>query len=223
MVGPSLISDVIFDLDGTLVDSAQSILLCMAEALASQGITPTIPLAQSVIGPPLRETLRKISGHDDEETIAAMAKAFVEHYDISGYRQTKVFAGIEAMLRDLKAGGIRLHIATNKRLRPTQLILAHLGWSELFCAVYALDLRTPSFPNKSEMIAALLQAEGIAPTQAVYIGDRHEDWKSAQANALPFIAAVWGYRDDDFLASSEDLFAAEHPVAIARAIGRNMG
>lgn len=223
MVRPSLISDVIFDLDGTLVDSAPSILLCMAEALASQGITPMAPLAKSVIGPPLRETLRKISGREDEETIAAMATTFVEHYDGSGYRQTKVFTGIDAMLHDLKAMGMRLHIATNKRLRPTQMIIAHLGWSELFCTIYALDLRTPSFLNKSEMLAALLQAEGIAPTQAVYIGDRCDDRKSAQANALPFIAAVWGYRDGDFMANSEDLFAAEHPADIARAIVGNMG
>lgn len=214
------ISDVIFDLDGTLVDSAPSILLCLAEALASQGIAPMVPLSPFVIGPPLQETLRNISGCADDKTIAAMAATFVEHYDVSGYRQTQVFAGVEAMLRDLKAAGLRLHIATNKRLRPTQLILSHLGWNELFGAVYALDLRKPTFPNKSEMLDALLQAEGIAPTEAIYIGDRSDDWKAARANALPFIAAVWGYRDDNLLASSEGLIAAENPADILRAIGR---
>ena len=64
------ISDVIFDLDGTLVDSAPSILLCLAEALASQGIAPIFPLSSSLIGPPLHETLRNISGCKDDDTIA---------------------------------------------------------------------------------------------------------------------------------------------------------
>ncbi len=223
MAGPSKITDVIFDLDGTLIDSAPGILACFARTLATNGIEPALPLTSSLIGPPLRETLFKLSGVNDEAWMAAMIEDFKLHYDLDGYKKTVIFPGVDAMLRDLKAAGMRLHIATNKRLRPTELILAHLGWSELFCAVYALDLRKPSFSNKSEMLDTLLQAEGIAQTQAVYIGDRRDDWNAAQANALPFIAAVWGYRDDDFLASSEDPFAAEYPADIARAIVGSVG
>lgn len=223
MLSNGHITDAIFDLDGTLVDSAPSILLCLAEALASQGFAPMVPLSPLVIGPPLNETLRNISGCADDKTIAAMAATFVEHYDVSGYRQTQVFAGVEAMLHDLKAAGLRLHIATNKRLRPTQLILSHLGWNELFCAVYALDLRNPSFTSKGETLDALLQAEEIDKTEAIYIGDRVDDWNAARANALPFIAAVWGYRDDNLLASNEGLIAVENPADILHAIEGGKG
>ena len=73
------------------------------------------------------------------------------------------------------------------------------------------------------MLDALLQAEDIAPTEAIYIGDRCDDWKAARANALPFIAAVWGYRDDNLLASSEGLIAAENPADILRAIEGGKG
>ncbi len=212
------LTDVIFDLDGTLVDSAPSILLCLAEALASQGIAPIVPLSSQVIGPPLQETLRNISGCTDDKTIADMADTFVEQYDLSGYRQTQSFAGVEDMLQDLKDAGLRLHIATNKRLKPTRLILSHLGWSELFCEVYALDLRKPVFPNKSEMLKALLQDQHIVSSDAVYIGDRSDDWKAARANELPFVAAVWGYRDADLLATSQGLITAESPEHILRAI-----
>lgn len=201
------ISDAIFDLDGTLVESAPSILLCLAEALASQGITPLVPLSPLVIGPPLHETLRKVSGCTNDKAIAAMAAIFVEHYDRSGYRQTQVFEGIEAMLRDLKAAGLRLHIATNKRLRPTQLILSHLGWRELFSTVYAYDLRTPPFVSKSEMLGTLLSEKHITPATAVYVGDRHDDLSAAQANDLGFIAAAWGYRDEKLISNQPPLCA----------------
>ncbi len=216
----STLTDVIFDLDGTLVDSAPSILLCLAEALTSQAIAPIVPLSSQVIGPPLRETLRNISGCKDDKTIAAMATTFVEQYDLSGYRQTQSFAGVEAMLQNLKDAGLRLHIATNKRLKPTRLILSHLGWNELFCEVYALDLREPVFPNKSEMLKALLQDKHIASSDAVYIGDRSDDWKAARANALPFFAAVWGYRDADLLANCGGLIAVENPLDILQALER---
>ena len=91
------------------------------------------------------------------------------------------------------AAGRTLSIAPNKRLLPTRLILEHLGWSEHFAAVYALDLFEPRLPDKAAMIARLLQDRGIAPADAVYVGDRGEDGESADANRLPFIAATWGY------------------------------
>jgi len=166
-----------------------------------------VPLSPLVIGPPLHETLRNISGCADDRTIAAMAATFVEHYDLSGYRQTQVFAGVDALLRDLKAGGLRLHIATNKRQTPTQLILSHLGWRELFSTVYASDSRTPPFASKGEMLVALLSEKNMKPATVVYVGDRHDDLSAAQANNLGFIAAAWGYRDEKMISNRPPLCA----------------
>ncbi|MDR0634540.1 MAG: HAD hydrolase-like protein, partial [Azoarcus sp.] len=89
--------------------------------------------------------------------------------------------------------GHSLYIATNKRIHPTRLILAHLGWSACFEAVYALDLFTPRLPDKAALIGRLLADCRIDPAQAVYVGDRIEDGAAAEANGLPFIAATWGY------------------------------
>lgn len=207
MASPRTITDVIFDLDGTLIDSAPSILACFARTLAASGIEPALPLTPSLIGPPLREALFNLSGVDDEARMASMIGDFKLHYDLGGYKETVIFPGVDAMLRELHGLGLRLHIATNKRLRPTELILSHFGWREFFSAVYASDSRTPTFAGKGEMLSELLRDEHIAPSAAVYIGDRQDDRAAAEANDLGFIAAAWGYRDEAMIADKSPLCA----------------
>ena len=134
---------VIFDLDGTLVDSAPGILDAYASAFASCGLELVTPLTTQVIGPPLRETLVQLSGLANTRTLDQLTDAFKAHYDNSGYLRTVPFAGIDAMLRALHAGGISMHVATNKRALPTHKIVEHVGWRDLFDSVCALDSVSP--------------------------------------------------------------------------------
>ena len=184
---------VLFDLDGTLIDSAPAILASFREAFASTGIAPIRSIDESVIGPPLTETLQLLSGSDDPALIGRLADAFKASYDSEGYKATAAYAGVGELLAQLAAAGRQLSIATNKRIHPTRLILAHLGWLDYFSHVYALDLFTPRLPDKTAMIARLLADQNIPRDQAIYIGDRSEDGESADANNLPFIAVTWGY------------------------------
>jgi len=184
---------ILFDLDGTLIDSAPAILASFRDAFTQSGITPARPIDESIIGPPLMETLQLLSGSQDPALIIRLADAFKASYDTEGYKATVAYDGANAMLANLAAAGLSLSIATNKRIHPTRLILEHLGWSSYFAHVYALDLRTPRLPDKAAMIGCLLAEQSIPRDSAVYIGDRSEDGESADANGLPFIAATWGY------------------------------
>lgn len=184
---------ILFDLDGTLIDSAPAILASYREAFSGAGLVPARAIDASIVGPPLAETLQMLAGSGDPALIAALAERFKASYDTTGYQQTAAYAGIGGMLARLAAYGLRLSIATNKRLHPTRLILQHLGWAHHFEAVYALDMFEPRLPDKAAMIARLLTDCGIAHEDAVYVGDRVEDGRSADANRLPFIAATWGY------------------------------
>ncbi len=156
-----------------------------------------------------------LAGTCDAAVIDALAAGFKASYDSSGYRQTAAYAGVDAMLRRLRAAGCTLSIATNKRLLPTRLILEHLGWSEHFAAVYALDLFEPRLPDKAAMIARLLQDRGIDRADAVYVGDRGEDGESADANQLPFIAATWGYGSLEAGEMAPHWRAVASPAALA--------
>jgi phosphoglycolate phosphatase len=109
------------------------------------------------------------------------------------------FFGISELLQAFAVSGIDLHIATNKRLTPTILILEHLGWRPYFKSVYALDSSSPTFANKAAMLSFLLSAEKISQNSAIYVGDRVEDNESAIENNLKFYGAAWGYVDQKML------------------------
>ena len=186
-------SHILFDLDGTLIDSAPAILASFQAAFAASGVTPVRPISNDIIGPPLTETLQLLAGSTDATLIAHLSEAFKASYDSSGYRATTAYAGVSELLHELAGAGYSLSIATNKRLHPTRLILDFLGWQRCFAHVYALDLFTPRLPDKASMLQRLISDQGIPPATAVYIGDRAEDGLAATANQLPFIAATWGY------------------------------
>jgi len=206
---------ILFDLDGTLIDSAPAILASFRDAFAQTGITPVRAIDASVIGPPLTETLQLLSGSADPALVARLAEAFKASYDSAGYKATAAYADVGALLAKLAGAGLRLSIATNKRIHPTRLILAHLGWSNFFNHVYALDLFTPRLPDKAAMIARLLADQAIAKDQAIYIGDRSEDGESADANGLPFIAVTWGYGSLNADEMRNGWRAAAQPEALA--------
>jgi phosphoglycolate phosphatase len=184
---------IIFDLDGTLIDSSPSILSAFSAALSSHNIEPVVRLDSSLIGPPLRDTLSKLTGSNDLVLLDAMSDTFKGYYDNEGYKSTEVFPGVHEVLSELAHRNIPFYVATNKRLHPTRLIMKHLGWAEYFRGVYTLDCMTPNLLNKATMLTYLLADVGISSLQAFYVGDKLEDGLAADANSLPFLAACWGY------------------------------
>lgn len=197
------ITNIIFDLDGTLIDSAPSILECFRRVLELNDIEALCPLNSDLIGPPLIQTLSRITGVSDQNILSKLADDFKAHYDHEGYKSTLPFVGVSELLQACAASGISLHIATNKRLVPTILILEYLGWRSYFKNIYALDSSTPTFANKTAMMSFLLDAEKISQNSAIYVGDRLEDNESATENSLKFYGATWGYADQKMLANKE--------------------
>lgn len=183
---------VVFDFDGTLVDSAPGILTAMGLALKEHNIPPRVALEPGIIGPPLLKTLALISGTNDDAILTALAASFKRHYDGYGYRETVPYDGIDQTLRELKAAGMTLMLATNKRGAPTRLILDYLDWVAVFDAVYCLD-EYPDCKNKEGMLTRLLLEQNLAPASSPYVGDTDGDRLAAQANGMPFVYVMWGY------------------------------
>lgn len=187
--------NIIFDLDGTLIDSSPSILQCMQAAIEAAGLHPVRPIDQSVIGPPLMQTLADLTGLDDARELQCLAAHFKAHYDTQGYMATDIYPGIESLLQQLSASKVPMSIATNKRYEPTVKILSHVGWSDYFHEVGALDGPGRNCRNKAELIASLIAGSDARHEGFCYIGDKWEDGEASSANGIPFIAAAWGYGD----------------------------
>lgn len=137
------VTSVIFDLDGTLVDSASGILLSFAEAFSSLGVKPKGPLSSDVIGPPLWATMCQLADSDDPYEIEPLICAFKAHYDSTGYKETLAYASSKSLLTHLAQFQLPIFLATNKRKTPTDRIIDMLEWRTFFKEIYSLDSVDP--------------------------------------------------------------------------------
>ena len=186
-------SDVIFDLDGTLIDSSDGIVASFRTVFGKFGLCPVKPFTSGLFGPPLMEMLQLLTGTQDEAVLRPLEKAFKAHYDSKGYKNTKIYPGINKLLLDLKRSGIKMYIATNKRIHPTEKILNLLEWNNFFEGIYALDTFSPPARSKAELLEKIIMRHKFKHKKIVYIGDRKEDKSSSESHGIPFIRANWGY------------------------------
>lgn len=205
---------IIFDLDGTLIDSSSSILECFERVLREANLQPALPFDNSLIGPPLRQTLMNLTGLPAGDQLERLATCFREIYDTEVYRATRAYPGVDDILSNLASQGIPMAIATNKRLTPALKILEHFGWGEYFRIVGTLDAPGNHHADKASLLKSML-AETQADAKTVhYMGDKWEDGEAAMANGMPFIAAGWGYGDWDKVEMPADWLLVNSPYEV---------
>jgi phosphoglycolate phosphatase len=208
------IKHVIFDLDGTLVDSAPGILNSFRNALEGLGLQSDTPLTRHLIGPPLKDIVECLLPNAEVATRMCVIEDFKRHYDTLGVLDSVCFEGVENCLAQLRAAGLKLWLATNKRLAPTRSLMRQFKWEALFEKAYSLDSFNPPKSTKAEILQDLLQKHSIDCRDAVYIGDRKEDEEAARVCGLQFLMAGWGYD----LSCREAVGLVSEPIALPKLI-----
>ena len=188
---------VLFDLDGTLLDSAPDMLATVNRMRADRGRGP-MPLEG--LRPHVSRGARAMSSAAfpdvAPERVPDLVPEFLAVYREELGRHSRPFDGIEAMLSRLEGAGTRWGIVTNKPEYLAREILPQLGW-EARCAVLVGGDSLPE--RKPHPLPLLHAAEAIAiePVDCVYVGDDRRDIDAARAAGMPSVVALWGYRLDD--------------------------
>jgi len=189
----SKITDLIFDLDGTLVDSIPGIASSLREALLSFGRQMPLADLRAAIGPPIGIIAQRLEPELSEDEIVEIERHYRSSYDNHGWRSTPLFPGVNETLQACIKRGYRLFIVTNKPRIPTKKILQYLELESLFKEVVTRDSRSPAYASKAEMLQELLEKHALTLETAVIVGDTMEDCEAAQVHHLPFIYVTYGY------------------------------
>jgi len=187
-------SGVLFDLDGTLTDSAPGITASLAGALADIGRPVPSPDDLTVhVGPPLHETLRSLGLDPDESAEALVAyRARADYTDVNG---NAVFPGMVGLLRALNEAGVPVALATSKPVQRARRIIDHFGLLPYFTVIGGSD-ESQHIDTKADVIRSVveqLDARGIDTSHLVMVGDRGHDVLGAEANDVPTVLVEWGY------------------------------
>ena len=181
---------LIFDLDGTLIDSEPDLRAALNRLLADRGLSPLNAAAvRAMIGDGARMLVQRAFAAHNRAAGPAEYAEFLEDYEANATVATVVYPGIEAALATLHTAGHKMAVCTNKPEQAARNVLQALGLAHFFAAVVGGDgpYRKPDPRPLSQALAALNETDGIM------IGDHQNDQTAAQALNLPFIHAAWGY------------------------------
>jgi phosphoglycolate phosphatase len=187
-------SCLIFDLDGTLIHSAETIISALESAFRKLQIAPIKPINISLIGPPLNHLLLELLPKESEYLLPDISACFREFYDNFFCVQCTLYPNVIDALEYLKLSK-RLFVVTNKREMPTKRILKHFNLDHFFEHIYSIDSISKQGATKKDVISNLLSEKNLKPKDCVYIGDTAHDMESCLAVPVDFIFAEWGYGD----------------------------
>lgn len=186
---------ILFDLDGTIVDSAPGITSSLAATFVSLGLPVPSP-AELVewVGPPILDSFRDLAGFTREQSFEAL-EIYRTHYLKDGVFDATVYPGVEDVLAAIHASDIPLSLATSKPEYPAKIVLDHFGLLKYFDVITGAsedEVRSA----KADVVAEALErldAFGADLSNPVMVGDRHHDVVGAAAHDVPTVFVRWGY------------------------------
>ena len=185
---------VLFDLDGTLIDSAPDLAGAANRLRADHGMEPLpLEMLRPMVGSGARGMVGVAFGvAPGDDRFEPLRDAFLAHYEAMLLETTSPFAGVDEMLSALEAAGIPWGIVTNKATRFTSAIVAGLKLVERAAVVVCGDTTPHAKPHPEPLLHAA-RTMGLAPEDMVYVGDDLRDAQAARAAGMAMVAATWGY------------------------------
>ena len=209
------IAHVLFDLDGTLLDSRADLANAVNHVREGFGLPALDPTTvHRYVGDGARALVERALGSARRDLWADGIERFLAYYDAHLLDRSRLYPGIAELLVALAAAGVSLSVLTNKPEGFSRRILTGLGVVDAFVGIAGGDTLPVRKPDPGG-VTYLLQRAGIPGARALVVGDSHVDLATARAAQVPFCGVSWGFNPGD-------LVAAEAPVATTAATLRQV-
>ncbi|NGZ87751.1 HAD family hydrolase [Duganella aceris] len=193
MIPTSAPRAILFDLDGTLADTAPDLAAAVNLLRTARGLEPT---AYDILRPTASAGARGMIGASfgvkpDDAGYTELRDGFLDNYAAAMAVHSSLFPGVVELLAGIEAAGLRWGVVTNKPARFTDPLLPQIGLGHAACVVSGDTTAHPK-PHPAPLLEAAARL-GLAPEQCWYVGDDLRDIQAGKAAAMPTIAAGWGY------------------------------
>lgn len=188
--------NLLFDMDGTLIDPLEGIKSSVVYALEKMNIDERdLPYIRSFIGPPLYESFTKYFHLNEEDSLQAI-KFFREYYNKYGIYQNFLYPGVRELIEQLYEAGYQLYVATSKLQIFAQRIIDHYELNNYFTYV-AGSLPSGERSQKEEVVQYIIESYHLKKEDCLMIGDRKHDIIGAKKNGIDSLAITYGYAESD--------------------------
>ncbi len=208
---------VLFDLDGTLIDSLRSMTEALVETLAARGRAVTVEAIVAAFGPPFEEVIASVGGVSLEEA-ADVADAYVPVYYGRYVHRALALPGADALIARLAAVEVPRALVTSRREDNAHAMLAHRGWTERFPVVVGHDTAAAAKPHPAPALHALAALE-VEARGAAFVGDTAEDMACARDAGLATVVGMTHIRSERELRAA----GATHLAADLATVGALLG
>lgn len=184
---------IIYDLDGTLADTREGIIMGIHRALESQSFEICTQRSKIKIGPSITRMLAEICPAASAEEINQMHIVFRNYYDREGWKLSCLYDQVPAVLKHFDDSEIIQYIVTNKPTYPTTQIIESKQITRYFKRLISPDYYNLSFTSKTEMLSWLMKEEKLTEDETCYVGDTLGDAQAAYQCGIKFVGVSYGY------------------------------
>ena len=204
---------VIFDLDGTLLDTLEDLAISTNHALAQNGFPQHDTEAyRFFVGNGITKLMERALPEDqrNEKTVLRVRQDFVDYYSMHNMDYTKPYPGIPELIDDLQKQGLRMAVASNKYQAATGKLIDRYFPAGTFAAVHGQREEIPPNPDPT-IVRNILTEPGFTSADTLYVGDSSVDMRTAANSGLRSVAVTWGFRPRKELEENGAMFVIDRP------------
>lgn len=185
---------VIFDFDGTVVDTGEGILKSLQYSFKEMGReVPDLSELKRFIGPPIYYSYTNFYGVSEEE-VGMYIQKYRERYKVKGIYECALYEGMTELLKNLRSEGIKIGVASSKPEHLIYSVADHLGITDLFDAIVGVKIDDSNHSSKTQLILDAMKKMGATQKEKVLmVGDRLYDLDGAAGAGVDSCGALWGY------------------------------